>query len=221
VCSTWVADSLIREYGVKPERVHVIPIGIDTDYWSPAPAWEREPHERPRLLFVGGHFERKGGQLMLDAFRSMRLHERAELHIVTRDRIDPEPGVIVHRGMQNNSLELRQLYRQADVFVLPTLADCYSNASLEAMGAGLPVISTAMGGIPDIVDHGRTGFLLEPGDGQQLAEAMRLLVENREARVQFGTSARQRALTRFDSRLNAAKLLDLCESLAQKRQATR
>jgi hypothetical protein len=215
VCSTWVRDSLVTEYGVPEDRVHIIPIGVDTEYWSSGP--QTTTRERPRLLFVGGHFERKGGHLLLDVFRALGLHERAELHIVTRDAIEPEPGVFVHRGMQNNSPELRQLYRDADAFVLPTLADCFGNASLEAMGIGLPVITTAMGGIPDIVAHGETGFLLEPGNRQQLADAVKRLVDDADMRRSFGRAARERAVAQFDGQTNAARLLELAGQLAHSR----
>ncbi|MGH2355433.1 MAG: glycosyltransferase family 4 protein, partial [Chloroflexota bacterium] len=142
--STWARDSFVDEYGVPAERVHVIPIGTDTAYWRPAV--EREPSDRAQLLFVGGHLERKGGRLLLDVFRDLRLYERADLHLVTRDTLEPPAGVFVHR-MENNSPELLRLYQRADAFVLPTLADCFGNASIEAMAVGLPVITTAMGGI--------------------------------------------------------------------------
>lgn len=217
VSSNWTRDSLIDEYGVAPERVHVIPIGVDTDYWRPRSAPRAQP-ERVQLLFVGGHFERKGGRLLLDAFRALRLHERAELHVVTRDQIQPEPGVVIHGGLRNNSEELRQLYQQADVFVIPTLADCFSNVSLEAMASGLPVIATNMGGIPDIVAHGQTGILLEPGNARQLAEALSKLVDNAQTRVAFGAAARRRALSHFDARANAGRILDLAADLVQERR---
>ena len=163
--SNWAADSIINEYGVPRERVQVIPTGLDTSYWQPGTA-ERE-HERLRLLFVGGNFERKGGRLLLDVFRGLDLQARAELHIVTRDPVESAPGVVVHHNIDNNSLDLLRLYQASDVFVLPTMADCFSNASIEAMAVGLPVITTNMGGIPDIVEHGKTGLLVEPGDGQE------------------------------------------------------
>jgi hypothetical protein len=210
-CSTWVRDSLIRDYGVRPERIHVIPIGVDTDYWRPAVV--HAASSRLQILFVGGHFERKGGRLLLDVFRTLRLHERADLHLVTRDVVEPSPGVIVHREMQNNSVELLHLYQQADVFVLPTLADCFSNVSIEAAATALPVITTAIGGIPDIVEHGKTGYLVAAGDGRALGGALRRMVDEHQLRVAFGAAARQRALTRFDARTNAGKIVELARAL--------
>lgn len=209
--STWTRESLIHDYGVPAERVHVIPPGIDTERWQPLATRRRSG--RVRLLFVGGNFERKGGYLLLEVFRSLGLHERAELHIVTRDPVPPAPGVVVHRDLANNSPELIALYQRADVFVLPTLADCFSLASIEAMAAGLPVITTAMGGIPDIVEHGGTGYLLPPGDGRALGAALRHLIENPALRKAMGRAGRARAVAHFNARTNAGRLLGLCRTL--------
>jgi glycosyltransferase involved in cell wall biosynthesis len=217
--STWTRDSMIHDYGVPPERIHVIPIGVDTNYWCPA--GDRSPSDRVRLLFVGGHFQRKGGQLLFDVFRDLRLADRAELHVVTRDTVEPAPGVVVHRNLDNNTPELRRLYQESDAFVLPTLADCFGNASLEAMAAGLPVITTAMGGIPDIVEHGTTGYLLPPHDGRQLGEALLRVVDDASHRQGLGAAGRQRAVARFDAQTNAARILDVARSLVTNRYGAR
>jgi glycosyltransferase involved in cell wall biosynthesis len=213
--SSWARDSFIHDYGVQPERIHVIPVGADTNYWRPDPELPRE--QRVQILFVGGHFERKGGSLLLDIFRQQGLHDCADLHIVTREQVEASPGVHVHHGLQNNSGDLLRLYQRADIFVLPTLADCFGNASIEAMAAGLPVITTAIGGVPDIVDEGRTGYLLTPGNAQGLSESVRRLVDDADLRSAFGAAARERALARFDARTNAGRILDLMHTLHEQR----
>lgn len=217
--SSWTRDSLVHDYGVPAERVHVIPPGVDTTRWRPAQ--HRRRSDRVRLLFVGGNFERKGGALLLEVFRHLRLHERAELHIVTREPVPQASGIVVHRGLHNNSPELQALYQQADIFVLPTLADCFSWVAIEAMATGLPVITTAVGGIPDIVEHGRTGYLLPPGDGRELGATLRRLLDDGALRAAMGRAGRERAVARFDARANAQRLLDLCRTLCQERHTAR
>jgi glycosyltransferase involved in cell wall biosynthesis len=213
--SHWVARSLVDEYGVPPARVHVIPPGVDTNAWRPQ---EGAAAGGPvRLLFVGGNFERKGGALLLDVFRRLGLHRHAELHLVTRDDVGAAvaaPGVTVHRGLRNNSPELHALYRSAGVFVLPTLADCFSIASIEAMACGLPVITTDVGGIGDIVEHGATGFLVPPRDGAALASALAALLADAGRRRAFGAAARERAVQQFDARHSAGRLLALARTLS-------
>lgn len=213
--STWTRDSMIRDYGVDPRRAHVIPPGVDTRWWRPTN--RRPAGGRVGLLFVGGDFERKGGRLLLDVFTKLCLHERAELHIVTRSTLLPAPGVVVHQDISPNSPELRQLYHQADVFVLPTLADCFPIASIEAMAAGLPVISTAVGGIPDMIQSERTGYLLPPGDGRGLGEALVRLIDDVQHRHALGAAAREASVTRFDAHTNVLRILALARSISAER----
>lgn len=83
---------------------------------------------------------------------------------MTRDEVPAAPHVFVHRNLPNNSQEPARIYQQSDLFVLPTRADCYSMVTMEAMAAGLPVIVSRLGGIPEIVAEGETGFLIDVGD---------------------------------------------------------
>jgi hypothetical protein len=212
--SHWTRDSLIHDYGVPPERIAVVPPGVDTHYWRPARVRPRT--EKVRLLFVGGDFSRKGGSLLVDVFHALELNRQAELHLVTRESVSDGPGILVHRNLQNNSSELLELYQSADVFVLPTRADCFSLASLEAMAAGLPVITTATGGIADIVEDGRSGYLVPPENGPRLGEALQALVENPEQRRAFGREARQRALSSFDALGSASHIVAIARRLAER-----
>src|SRR5206468_3682262 len=99
------------------------------------------PRSRPaRVLFVGGDFKRKGGPALLEVMRGP-LAGWCELHVVTQAEVAPQPGVVVHRGLQANSPELLRLFATADIFVLPTMADCLAVVLMEATAAGLPVIT--------------------------------------------------------------------------------
>jgi glycosyltransferase involved in cell wall biosynthesis len=204
--SRWAAASFADEYGVPSDRIHVVPPGVDTTAWRPFP---HPASAVPRLLFVGGNFARKGGLRLLDAFRDLGLAERAALDVVTRDPVVPQAGVTVHHGLTNGSPELLALYEAADAFVLPTLADCFSIAAIEAMAAGLPVLTTDVGGISDIVVEGRTGFLIPAGDGRALRQALVALVDDAALRARLGAAGRQRAVASFDATASASKLLAL------------
>jgi glycosyltransferase involved in cell wall biosynthesis len=205
--SNWVKESFVEDYGYRAEDIAVIPPGVDVTAFE---AGDRD-HELPRLLFVGGDFERKGGSLLLDVFRR-RLRGRAELVVVTRDSVAEEPGVRVHRGVGANSPLLRELYATSDAFVLPTLADCFSLAAMEALAAGMPVVATRVGGIPDIVRDGETGHLVEAGDGDALGDALEALVVDSSRRRRMGEAARADALARFDANANAQRLFQFVRS---------
>jgi glycosyltransferase involved in cell wall biosynthesis len=203
--SRWVAGSLVADYGVDPRRIEVIPPGIDLTQWTPG---SREEDGPVRILFVGGELERKGGPLLLEAFRTIRA-PGVELHFITRQSLPAEPGLFVHNNMQPNSEPLRDLYRRCDLFCLPTRADCLPIALLEAAATGMPMISTNVGAIPEVVRHGETGILIEPHDLGGLVECLGSLVHDAGLRRRMGRAARQDAETRFDSRRNGRRVVEL------------
>jgi glycosyltransferase involved in cell wall biosynthesis len=207
--SHWVRDSLIREYGVPPDRIEVIPPGIDLSRWQPA----RDRMPGPfRVLFVGGDFYRKGGSTLLAAIRQLPIP--IEVHLVTRSPIEPTAGVYVYRDLTPNSPRLIELYRQADVFVFPTQAEAFGIAALEAIACGVPVIATPVGGLPDIVRDGVNGFLVPPNDPTALATRLCLLGEQPDTRWQMAQAARHHAERYFDAVQNAARVAKLLAQAA-------
>jgi glycosyltransferase involved in cell wall biosynthesis len=211
VWSTWVRDSLVADYGVPSDRIRVIPPGVDLSVWQ---APDRSARSGlPRVLFVGGDFERKGGPLLLDWFRQHG-RGRCQLDLVTRAAIEPEPGVTVHRGVTGNTDAARRLFSDADVFVLPSLGECFGIASVEAMAAGLPVVTTSVGGSADIVAHRQTGFLIGPNSPHDLASCLNQLVADAALRHRFGHNARQRAELLFDGVQNARQVIQMVHEAA-------
>jgi glycosyltransferase involved in cell wall biosynthesis len=203
--SHWAADSL-RRRGISDDRIRILPPGVDLDIWRPRPELRRDSAGPLRLLFVGGDFQRKGGDLLLDVVRE-RFAARCEVDVVTRDPVEPSPGVRVHRA-EPNSTPLRRLYAQADLFVMPTRAECFGIATVEALASGLPVIVGDVGGARDIVDEGQTGWLIEPTP-EALAGALERALDQRDYLGAMGERARRTAEQRFDGRRNDRIVVDL------------
>jgi glycosyltransferase involved in cell wall biosynthesis len=199
--SNWAKQSFVEDYGCPEENVTVIPPGVDLQQFASVP----RDHELPRILFVGGDFIRKGGDLLLKIFRE-RLRGKAELLLVTHAKLPDEPGVRVFRGVQPNSEELHQLYRAADIFALPSRADCYSLVGMEALASGLPVVMTPVGGIPDLVREGKTGFLVKVDDETMLGDVLESLVRDAPLRQQMGAQSRLEAESSFDACENTRRL---------------
>jgi glycosyltransferase involved in cell wall biosynthesis len=215
--SSWTAESLIKDYGVMPERVDVVPPGVDLQRWQPGAAVSGE---RLRILFVGGDLYRKGGDTLLKAFRALPA-ESAELHIVTRTRIEPETGVRVYYDLKPNSPELMSLYQSSHVFALPTAAEAFGIAAIEAGASGLATIATAVGGLVDIVADGETGYLIPAGDVVALRERLVRLTDDEALRMRLGRAARARAEQRFDAQRNAERIVaHLLEAAAAGRQTS-
>lgn len=207
--SRWACDSFVRDYGVPQEKTRVVAPGVDLARFSVAPT---EKRGKPRLLFVGGNFVRKGGDLLLDVFRR-HLRGRCELDLVTRDPVEQEEGVRVHHGLNAGSQQLVALFDNATAFVLPTRGDCFSIASMEAMAKGLPVVVSAVGGIPEIVEHAESGFLLGDSGTDLLGAIEPLLADPTRARA-MGLRGRQLAEQRFDAKQTADKLMTLATQAA-------
>jgi glycosyltransferase involved in cell wall biosynthesis len=209
--SQWAKDSLRDDYGVDPERVTVIAPGVDLALFPfgslPRPL---SPDRRVRILFVGGDFERKGGALLLACMRA-GLAERCELHVVTREPVPAAPKVYVYHDLGPNDPRLLALYRDADIFALPTYADCLAVVLGEAMAAGLPVVTTTVAAQPEAVRDGGCGIIVPPGDEVALGRALSRLASDPLLRQSLGREGRATAEARFDARVNAALLADVVD----------
>lgn len=201
--SQWVAGSLVEDYGVDPGCIEVVPPGVDVDTWRPRDG-DRAPGPM-RLLFVGGDFERKGGDLVVSAYRALPPGS-AELTVVTRSRVDPVPGVEIVNDLTANDPRLLDLYRSSDVFVLPSRAETFGIAYVEASACGLPVIAGRSGAVDDIVVDGHNGYVVPVGELEPLVQRLRQLADDLDLRDRLGHNARRRAVERFDGRANARRL---------------
>ena len=206
--SQWAADSVVRDHGIDPARVHAIPPGIDLAQFPPLAARDDRPTDAPlRILFMGGEFERKGGPRLVEAFLSrFANNENVELHIVTKDANVPRhPRIFVHLGVAAYSDAWHALYRSADVFALPTKRDQSPIAFLEAMAAGLPVITTPVGSAAEIVVDGETGFVIPGDDTALLAERIATVLNDRDLRARLGAAGRARVEAAYEEKKNAAR----------------
>lgn len=207
--SEWAAAVLTRGCGVPPERVRVLNVGVDLESYPFVPLAQRAPNPLPRILFVGGDFARKGGDLLLSVW-AQRFQERAELDVVTKNAPSGlPPGVRIHDGITPNDGKLAALLAACDLFVLPTRADYSSYAAMEAMATGRAVVTTRTGGVPDVVTDGETGYVVPVDDKAALTERIGALLENEALRQQFGAAGRARVEAHFDAEANAVRMLQI------------
>jgi glycosyltransferase involved in cell wall biosynthesis len=202
--SEWAADSL-RDYGVPEERLRIVRFGVPfRDVLTPKVA--RESGALPEVTFVGGTMTRKGGWELLEVFRR-HLRGMCVLNLVTREEVPAEPGVRVFGDFRPGDARLTELLAHSAVFALPTEADASPFAVLEAMAAGLPVVTTRVGGLPEMVEDGVSGVLVDAGDGDALATAISQLLVNEGDRTAMGAAARQRVRERYTLEASTVALL--------------
>ena len=209
--SEWARKSVIEDYNIDAEKVTVVHPGVNVDKLAPPDNSKQELNKqqlnkRFNILFIGGDFERKGGQDVLEVFLQT-FSEEAELNLVTKAPIECQhPHVHIYDNVEAYSPKWLELYRQADVFVMPTYFEGFGWVFIEAMAAGLPVIATRINAIPEMVIHGETGFLIQPGDRRDLAGKIRVLMENPTLSCQMGTKGRQIVEQKFNAQKHCQTL---------------
>jgi len=186
--SEFTRQKILTEYHPPhPERIITLHKGVDLDYFQrPAPLPD-DPLQRPaharRFVFVGSDIIRKGLDVLLAAVGKLPPDFDWHLTVVgaTREQVAAAfPGLswaaveqrVVFAGAREKD-ELRRILWRSDVFVLPSRAEALGVALLEALAAGLPVIATRVGGIPEIMQTTSAGILIEPGDAAALTGALR------------------------------------------------
>jgi UDP-glucose:(heptosyl)LPS alpha-1,3-glucosyltransferase len=205
ICNSgMVRDEIVRHYGVAADKLVVIRNGVDLQRFRPPTPEERAaararfdwPAERSVFLFVGSGFERKGVDAALRAFALGPLRERALLVIVGEDkrrgryeRLARRLGIAGNVRFTGAQDDVLPYYQGADAFVLPTLYDPQSNAVLEAMACGLPVITTRSCGVAELLSPA-SGRIVDALDVPALASAMTDLQDRAQARL-LGAEARR------------------------------
>lgn len=212
---------LIETLGVPAEKIKVVRSGIRIqDFHPKLPV---DGRRRTRFLTVARLHPVKGLDIMLKAVA--RLADR---------RWD---WVIVGEGPQRASLQaesdrlglgdcvrflgarvhedLPSIYREADVFVLPSRSEGLGVVLIEAMACGLPIVASRVGGIPEVAQEGSGAFLFEPGDAEELAAALQRFLQDPTLATRMGSSNRTRAVREFSIERQVTELLALWSSDAR------
>jgi glycosyltransferase involved in cell wall biosynthesis len=205
---------------VPEEKITVISPGVDVSTWK-RPMQTNHQAGVVKILFVGGDFTRKGGEDLLMAFQLLKAKRvttsngpRLELHMVTQTPLQGGIDIYIYPHMQPNSPALKQLYYDADIFCLPSHGDCLPMALAEAGAAGLPLVSTRMAAIPELVQEQVNGLLIEPGNIPQLVEVLDHLIDDPQLRQAMGQQSRRIVVEEHSVIDNANRLIHLiCSSL--------
>ncbi len=222
--SNFNKDEMIKACGEsRRDKIHVIHCGMDPDVFLPAE--KRNGKSALRIICVGSYEEVKGHKYLVDACRLLRergidfvcdligdgpVREQVAKQIAD---LNLQKQVIIHGSRKRQ--EVADMMRAADVKVLASVPTAEGKREgvpvviMEAMATGLPVISSQLSGIPELVDDGRTGILTQPGDANALADALQKLYENPTLRFNMGRAGREKVLREFNMKINVAQLANL------------
>ena len=201
------------------DKLEISPLGVECDQF---PA--REPHPTSdcfEVLCVGRLAPAKAQEVLVAAIDRL-VHQGRCIHLrlvgdgPNRGRLE---SMIAARSLQRHvTLEgscnygrVQTLYQQADLFALASFAEGVPVVLMEAMAMGIPCVATWITGIPELIRHGVDGWLVPPGDEQQLADAIARLMDEPELRRTVGQSARERVKEKYDLKKNVAHLAAIYE----------
>ncbi len=229
--SEFVGASLVAA-GIEPERVRPVLNAVDVDRWVPTGRGPRVRAElgvapdAPVVLTACRLFPAKGVAELLRAFAGVRARvPGAQLLVAGRDvspeaeyaaeleRLADELGVADAVHFLGHRSDVPDLMDAADVFALPSLGEPFGLVYVEAMSMGVPTVALAHGGALEIIDHGVTGLLAEPGDVQGLEDHLVALLESPESRAEMGRRGRASVEARFSTERQAQDVARLYASL--------
>ena len=196
-----VRDETARTLRVAPERIAVIPNGVNTHAFAPA----SRPVEAPVIGCTGRLHAKNGHPTLLDAFAAIRQAVPEARLLLVGD--GPERGSLERAVSRlgwgeavtfaGEQADVRPWLHRMAVYVQPSISEGMSNSILEAMACGLPVVATRVGGTPEVVEDGISGLLVPPKDPAALATALVALLGHPARRAAMGAAGRDRVATRF------------------------
>jgi colanic acid/amylovoran biosynthesis glycosyltransferase len=197
-------------------KQHIVRCGVDPDLYQGRP----EPgNSEPNIICVGRLVPAKGQHILLEACLLLK-NKGTEFHLtIVGD--GPDRYSLEHFAAENNLKEsvtftgvlgqdkVRLHYDRTDLFVLASFAEGVPVVLMEAMAKEIPVISTRITGIPELIDHGHDGLLATPGDPADLAHQMQTLLDNPALRQQFGKAGRKKVIENYNQHNNNLDMVDL------------
>lgn len=188
--------SVVDDYGVEDHKVVAAGAGVAV---PELPAGDRT-YDGKTLLFVGIDFERKGGYVLLEAFEKVKREVRdAQLLIVgpVRGSLGITPPGVSLIGRVNDRARMESLYRQASVYVMPSISEPFGFVFLEAMSHKVPCIGTNIDAAPEIIEEGQTGFVVPPRNPDVLAQRIVRLLKDTALAREMGERGWRRVVSRF------------------------
>jgi glycogen synthase len=198
-----VKASLINDYGISPEKITVV--GSFANHHA---AYQGEKtFGNKQILFNANDFERKGGDLVLAAFAQVKQRiPESKLVIIGRKLAVQQEGV-ENPGRIKSLEDMCQLFLQTDLVVAPGRCDPFPSFVIEAMNYGIPCVVSGNDGMPEIVDHGINGIVVQPATPELLAQEMIDLLSNLSSLTAMSGKARQKVVEKLNRRKIAEMIM--------------
>jgi glycosyltransferase involved in cell wall biosynthesis len=201
--SSYISDSIISDYHCLPARVNCVYVGTNVHPYKS----ENNPDRfsKRNILFVGIDWERKGGPTLLKAFEIVsKTFPDASLTIIGPSLDINHPNINVLGKL--SPAELVNYYQNASIFCMPTTNEAFGVAFIEAMNFSLPIVATNIGAVPDFVNNDFNGYLVDPGDVENLAKKLIDLLSSPEKCAAFGAVSKKICIDRYNWEMVGKKI---------------
>lgn len=212
-----------RDHKVDLDRLHVVPVGVDPDLFTPLPHVARRPGRL--ITTASADVTMKGLRYLLEALAKLRSERDVDLVVIGR----PKPGgpsaqAIEELGLSDHvqfvsgvsDQRIVELYAEAELAVVPSLYEGFSLPAIEAMSCGVPLLATTGGALPEVTGaKGETCFQVPPGDSAALASEIATALDDPDARSRIGAAGRERVISRWSWRHTAEKTVEQYRALLE------
>ncbi|MFV9568433.1 glycogen synthase [Thermoanaerobacter mathranii] len=221
-------EDILKYYNIPEEKVEVIYNGIDLNQYQKTDrniARKKYGIEGKYILFVGRISRQKGITHLIDAVKYLPKDIKVVLCASSPDTQEVLEEVEQKVKLYDNIIwinkmvekeEIIELYSNAEVFACPSIYEPFGIINLEAMACKTPVVASATGGIKEVVVHEETGFLVEPGNSEELAKYINILLNNKDLAIKFGENGRKRVEEMFSWESIARKTYEMYKDVIEK-----
>jgi glycosyltransferase involved in cell wall biosynthesis len=216
--SSSAATDIITDFGVIPDQLHVVPLGVDTSVFTPS----ARPRVPGRLIAIASaDTPLKGVANLLQAVATLRMKHDVELQLVAKlepngptEKLIAELGIsdIVHTSSGLSDAELAGLFASAEIACIPSLYEGFSLPAVEAMASGTPIVASRAGALPEVLGpDGGCARLVRPGDADELIRVLGELLASPDQLRRLGMAGRRRALDVYSWESVAAQTVRVYE----------
>ncbi len=222
-------DDICNDHKVSRDRIHVVPVGVDPDLFRPMPQISRIPGRI--VTTASADVALKGLHYLLEALAKLRT-ERPEAHLVIIGK--PKDGgkameTLARLGLEDHvewisgvpDERIVELYSECEVACVPSLYEGFSLPAIEAMSSAAPLVATTGGALPEVCgEHGVSALLVEPGSADELAGALRTVLDDPVMAQRLGAAARERVLDNWSWRHTALRTVEQYRALLEEYHST-
>ena len=210
-------DDIVEDYGVDPDKLHIVHVGVDPKQFRPLKHIDVVPGRL--MTTASADVAMKGLAFLLEALAKLRAEDNSiHLVVIGKPKYDSRATRLIAELQLSDSVEfvsgvsderIVELYNQAEIAIVPSLYEGFSLPAIEAMSCGVPLVATTGGALPEVVgSDGVTALQVPPGDSEALTEKIKWALKELNLRSTIGAAGRERVIQNFSWKITAERTVE-------------